>query len=119
MDQDRLAERYRRYIDCLNERRWDDLPEFLEETVTYNGEPWTAAEYRDGRIDDFDRIPDLRAREVLAVAPLLALMVFLGFYPKPLTDVITPAVDATMQDAGFTDPAPTQGDGEPAAAPTR
>ena len=62
---------------------------------------------------------DLRAREVLAVAPLLALMVFLGFYPKPLTDVITPAVDATMQDAGFTDPAPTQGDGEPAAAPTR
>ena len=56
---------------------------------------------------------------VLAVAPLLALMVFLGFYPKPLTDVITPAVDATMQDAGFTDPAPTQGDGEPAAAPTR
>ena len=60
MDQDRLAERYRRYIDCLNERRWDDLPAFLEETVTYNGEPWTAAEYRDGRIDDFDRIPDLR-----------------------------------------------------------
>ena len=66
-----------------------------------------------------DRIPDLRLREVLAVAPLLALMVFLGFYPKPLIDVITPAVDATMQDAGFTDPAPTQGDGAPAAAPTR
>jgi NADH-quinone oxidoreductase subunit M len=55
---------------------------------------------------------------VLAVAPLLALMVFLGFYPKPLTDVITPAVDATMQDAGFTDPAPTQGRGE-TAAPAR
>ncbi|MCY7363865.1 MAG: NADH-quinone oxidoreductase subunit M [Frankiaceae bacterium] len=66
-----------------------------------------------------DRIPDLRLREVLAVAPLLALMVFLGFYPKPLTDVITPAVDATMLDAGFTDPAPTQGNGAPAAAPTR
>ena len=40
---------------------------------------------------------------VLAVAPLLALMIFLGFYPKPLTDVITPAVDATLQDAGVTD----------------
>ena len=38
-------------------------------------------------------------------------MLFLGFYPKPLTDVINPAVDATMQDAGRTDPAPTQGDG--------
>jgi NADH-quinone oxidoreductase subunit M len=66
-----------------------------------------------------DRIRDLNLREVLAIAPLLALMIFLGFYPKPLTDVITPAVDATMQDAGFTDPEPTQGDGEPAAAPTR
>ena len=54
-------------------------------------------------------IPDLRGREVLAVAPLLALMVFLGFYPKPLVDVITPAVDATMQDAGFTDPVPAIG----------
>ncbi|MCW2615410.1 MAG: dehydrogenase subunit [Frankiales bacterium] len=54
---------------------------------------------------------DLKLREVMAVAPLLALMVFLGFYPTPLTDVINPAVEATMQDAGFTDPAPTQGDG--------
>ena len=53
---------------------------------------------------------DLRLREVLAIAPLLALMVFLGVYPKPLTDVINPAVKATMQDAGRTDPAPTQGD---------
>ena len=65
------------------------------------------------------KVRDLDLREVLAVAPLLALMIFLGFYPKPLIDVITPAVDATMQDAGFSDPAPTQGDGEPAAAPTR
>jgi NADH-quinone oxidoreductase subunit M len=66
-----------------------------------------------------DRMRDLNLREVLAVAPLLALMIFLGFYPKPLTDVITPAVDATMQDAGFTDPEPTQGSGQPAAAPRR
>ena len=54
-----------------------------------------------------DRMPDLRLREMLAVAPLLALMVFLGFYPKPLTDVINPAVEATLQDTGTTDPAPT------------
>jgi len=57
-----------------------------------------------------ERLRDLRLREVLAIAPLLALMIFLGFYPKPLTDVINPAVKATMQDAGRTDPAPTQGD---------
>ncbi len=54
-------------------------------------------------------IRDLNLREVLAVAPLVALMLFLGFYPKPLTDVITPAVNATLHDAGVHDPAPTQG----------
>jgi NADH-quinone oxidoreductase subunit M len=56
-----------------------------------------------------DRMRDLHLREVMAVAPLIALMVFLGVYPKPLTDVINPAVEATMQDIGQTDPAPTQG----------
>jgi NADH-quinone oxidoreductase subunit M len=54
------------------------------------------------------RMRDLRPREILAVAPLLALMVFFGFYPKPLTDIITPAVNATMHDVGVHDPAPTQ-----------
>ena len=58
-----------------------------------------------------DRMPDLRGREVLAIAPLIALMLFLGVYPKPLTDVINPAVDATMQDIGQSDPAPTAADG--------
>ena len=66
----------------------------------------------------FEKLKDLHLREVLAVAPLLALMIFLGFYPKPLTDVVNPAVDATMQDAGRRDPAPTQGRGE-TAAPAR
>jgi NADH-quinone oxidoreductase subunit M len=57
---------------------------------------------------------DLNGREVLAVAPLIALMLVLGFYPRPLTDVITPAVNFTLEDAGRSDPAPTQGTGEPA-----
>ncbi len=65
-----------------------------------------------------DKIRDLHLREVMAVAPLLALMIFLGFYPKPLTDVINPAVEATMKDTGRTDPTPTQGRGD-AAAPAR
>jgi NADH-quinone oxidoreductase subunit M len=59
-----------------------------------------------------DRMPDLHGREVLAIAPLLALMIVLGIYPKPLTDVINPAVEATMQDAGQSDPAPTAADAE-------
>jgi len=52
---------------------------------------------------------DLTGREVWALAPLLALVIFLGIYPKPVLDVITPAVQRTMQDAGQTDPAPAAG----------
>jgi NADH-quinone oxidoreductase subunit M len=55
------------------------------------------------------RFRDLNAREVFAVAPLLALIVFLGVYPKPVLDVINPAVKATLQDVHQTDPAPKLG----------
>ncbi|UQU64666.1 NADH-quinone oxidoreductase subunit M [Couchioplanes caeruleus] len=50
---------------------------------------------------------DITLREKLVVAPLVLLLLLLGFYPKPVTDVINPAVQATMQDVGKTDPAPT------------
>ena len=42
-----------------------------------------------------------------AIAPLIALILFLGVYPKPVLDMINPAVVRTMHDAGQTDPAPT------------
>jgi NADH-quinone oxidoreductase subunit M len=58
---------------------------------------------------------DLSLREKVVVAPLIALIVLLGFYPKPVTDVINPAVRATMQDVGRTDPAPTVGSVQEAA----
>jgi NADH-quinone oxidoreductase subunit M len=51
---------------------------------------------------------DLNAREIAALAPLIVLMVVLGFYPKPLTDIINPAVKYTQADLGFSDPPPTQ-----------
>jgi NADH-quinone oxidoreductase subunit M len=50
---------------------------------------------------------DLSLRESLALAPLLALIVALGVYPKPLLDTITPAVTATYAQAGHSDPPPT------------
>jgi NADH-quinone oxidoreductase subunit M len=52
-------------------------------------------------------LPDLRAREVVALAPLLALILFLGFYPKPALDVLTPTVDSVLQHVGVSDPTPT------------
>ena len=40
-------------------------------------------------------IPDLRPRELAVVAPLLAVLIVLGIYPKPALDVINPAVAHT------------------------
>ena len=49
---------------------------------------------------------DLNLREKLAVAPLVALILVLGLFPRPLLDVIDPAVQATMQRVGVSDPQP-------------
>jgi NADH-quinone oxidoreductase subunit M len=49
---------------------------------------------------------DLNVREIAAVAPLIALIIFLGVYPKPLLDVINPAVRFTLHDVHKTDPTP-------------
>ena len=56
---------------------------------------------------------DLGGREVMAMAPLLALVVVLGFFPKPVLDVINPAVGHTLQRVGQTDPAPTLAGSKP------
>jgi NADH-quinone oxidoreductase subunit M len=52
------------------------------------------------------QLPDLRVRELLVVTPLIALLIFLGVYPKPLTDIVNPAVKQTMSDVHKTDPQP-------------
>jgi NADH-quinone oxidoreductase subunit M len=52
---------------------------------------------------------DLNAREIWAVAPLLVLILFLGIYPKPVLDIINPAVKATLTDVHQTDPGPKIG----------
>jgi len=52
------------------------------------------------------KLPDLSTREAWVVAPVLAIIIGLGFFPKPVLDVINPAVDRTMQQVGVSDPAP-------------
>ncbi|HEX6501573.1 MAG TPA: NADH-quinone oxidoreductase subunit M [Micromonosporaceae bacterium] len=55
---------------------------------------------------------DLSVREAVVVAPLIVLILLLGFYPKPVIDVINPAVKATLSDVGqSSDPAPTVAQG--------
>ncbi|GFH36227.1 NADH-quinone oxidoreductase subunit M [Streptomyces pacificus] len=51
-------------------------------------------------------LPDLRLRELVVVTPLIALLIFLGVYPKPLTDIVNPAVEHTMSDVRQKDPRP-------------
>ncbi|WP_127784025.1 NADH-quinone oxidoreductase subunit M [Rhodococcus sp. X156] len=46
------------------------------------------------------RLRDVTGLEVTAVAPLVALILLLGFYPKPVLDVITPSVSATLTELG-------------------
>jgi NADH-quinone oxidoreductase subunit M len=52
------------------------------------------------------RMPDLKARELWAVGPLIALIIAFGVYPKPLLDIINPAVHQTLVQMHATDPAP-------------
>jgi NADH-quinone oxidoreductase subunit M len=62
--------------------------------------------FQGGMSDKVAKFRDLNVREIFAVAPLIALIVFLGIYPKPVLDVINPAVRATLVDVHQTDPTP-------------
>ncbi|MCZ4551137.1 NADH-quinone oxidoreductase subunit M [Gordonia rubripertincta] len=53
-----------------------------------------------------EKIPDLKRRELAVVAPLIALLLVLGIYPKPVMDVIDPAVGHTLTVIDQRDPAP-------------
>ena len=55
---------------------------------------------------DVEGSHDLSLREKWVIAPVVAIIVVLGFYPRPILDVITPAVSSTLQQTGNTDPAP-------------
>ena len=56
--------------------------------------------------DEVAGMNDLRPRELLAVAPLVVLLIAGGVYPKPVLDIINPAVRATMSQVHTTDPKP-------------
>jgi NADH-quinone oxidoreductase subunit M len=51
-------------------------------------------------------MPDLRARELWAVGPLIALVIALGVYPQPILNIINPAVHHTLVQVHSTNPVP-------------
>ncbi len=56
--------------------------------------------------DGNEHLSDLRPRELAVVAPLIAMLVVLGVYPKVALDVINPAVDHTLSSIHQSDPVP-------------
>lgn len=53
-----------------------------------------------------ERLTDLKPRELVVVAPLIALLIVLGVYPKVALDVINPAVSHTLTSIGQHEPVP-------------
>jgi NADH-quinone oxidoreductase subunit M len=51
-------------------------------------------------------MPDLKSRELVVIAPLIALLILLGVFPKPLTEIVNPAVEHTLSDVQKKDPQP-------------
>ena len=56
-------------------------------------------------------LADLNKREIVAIAPVVAVIIALGFYPKPALDVINPAAQETITRTGMSDPAPSVTEG--------
>jgi NADH-quinone oxidoreductase subunit M len=56
--------------------------------------------------DEVANMPDLKPRELWAVGPLIALIIVLGIYPRPVLNIINPAVHSTLVGTHTTDPVP-------------
>ena len=52
------------------------------------------------------------------LTPLVALILLLGVYPKPVLDVINPTAAQIVADSGHTDPAPAIEGAEPVTTVT-
>jgi NADH-quinone oxidoreductase subunit M len=49
---------------------------------------------------DNENTPDLKAREVGVLAPIVVLIVAIGLYPQPLFDLVEPSVDRVLSEVG-------------------
>jgi NADH-quinone oxidoreductase subunit M len=51
-----------------------------------------------------EKLNDLSLREKIAIAPVILVIVVMGFYPKPVLDLINPTAEKVVVNAGFSDP---------------
>jgi NADH-quinone oxidoreductase subunit M len=52
-----------------------------------------------------ENLADLNLREKIAITPVILVIVIMGFYPKPVLDLINPTSEQVVTNAGFSDPA--------------
>jgi NADH-quinone oxidoreductase subunit M len=52
-----------------------------------------------------ENLADLTTREKIAIAPVLALIILLGIFPKPVIDLINPTAKTVISNNGYSDPA--------------
>jgi NADH-quinone oxidoreductase subunit M len=52
-----------------------------------------------------EKLADLNLREKIAITPVILVIVIMGFYPKPVLDLINPTSEQVVTNAGFSDPA--------------
>ena len=51
-----------------------------------------------------EKLSDLSLREKIAIAPVILVIVVMGFYPKSVLDLINPTAQKVVVNAGFSDP---------------
>jgi len=51
-----------------------------------------------------ENLKDLSLSEKIAISPVILIIVVMGFYPKPVLDLINPTAEKIVVNAGFTDP---------------
>jgi NADH-quinone oxidoreductase subunit M len=51
-----------------------------------------------------ENLKDLDFREKIAITPVILVIVIMGFYPKPVLDLINPTSEKVVVNAGFSDP---------------
>lgn len=79
-----LSAIYRSYLDCLNQRGWASLGQFVDDDVSHNGRPIGLSGYRAMLEQDVRDIPDLRFDIELLVTepPVVASRLAIRLYAQ-------------------------------------
>ena len=79
-----LLKIYRDYLACLNDQAWDDLPNFIDDKVTYNDQEIGLEGYRAMLEQNYRDIPDLYFEAQLLVADATLVASRLQFNCSPI-----------------------------------